>query len=311
MLIRVRAVGICGTDIHILRGDFPRASPPLVLGHEISGEVHTIGARVSRLKPGDRVTIDSVVGCGNCHFCLQGSPQFCPSGYEFGINRDGGCQDFLVVPEANAFLISNAISFEEGAILDMEMYAALARCSAADGVSALVVGDGPAGLIACQLLRHMGAGKVILSGQSAARMTKANELTLADRVIDARYENVGHTIEEETKIGVDIAVDCAGTPESARQALGAVRAGGVVLLYAVYRQLLENFDLNNIVLRDLRVFGALSDRQGWESVIALAETGRLQLRSLITHRFALEQAKLAFDSVKDGRDGLVKAVFIL
>jgi threonine dehydrogenase-like Zn-dependent dehydrogenase len=84
-----------------------------------------------------------------------------------------------------------------------------------------------------------------------------------------------------------------------------------VLLYAVYRQPLDKFDLNQIVLRDLRVFGALSDRHGWESVIALVENGRLQLNSLITHRFPLEEARLAFDSVKNRRDGLVKAVFVL
>lgn len=311
-LLRVRAVGICGTDIHILRDDLPRVRPPLVLGHEISGEVCAVGENVSRLKLGDRVTIDSVVGCGICYFCQKGSRQFCEKGFEFGISHDGGCQDFLVVPEENAFPISGGISFEEGAILDMEVYAALKRCGVGDGDIGLVVGDGPAGLITCQLLRSMGAGKVLLSGQSASRMRKARELGLADRIIDSRREDVRRAVREETQdVGVQISIDCAGTPGSARVVLDVVTVGGTVLLYAVYSQALDNFDLNQIVLKDLKVFGALSDRHGWESVIELVETGRLQLNSLITHRFQLEEARLAFDSVKNGRDDLVKAVFVL
>ena len=311
-LLRVRAVGICGTDAHILRGELTGVGPPLVLGHEISGEVCAIGENVSRVKVGDRVTIDSVVGCGICYFCRKGSRQFCRKGFEFGINHDGGCQDFLVVPEENAYPISDDISFEEGAILDMEVYSALRRCGVGNGDIALVVGDGPAGLIACQILRYMGASKVILSGRSASRMAKARQLGLADRIVDSRSEDVRQAVHEETHdIGANISVDCAGTSGSARDALSSVTAGGTVLLYGVYPHALEKFDLNQIVLRDLRVFGALSDRQGWESVIQLVENGQLQLNSLITHRFPLEQAEIAFESVKNTKDGLVKAVFVL
>jgi 2-desacetyl-2-hydroxyethyl bacteriochlorophyllide A dehydrogenase len=305
-------VGICGTDIHILRGDLPGVRPPLVLGHEISGEICAIGESVSRVRVGDRVTVDSVVGCGICYFCKRGSRQFCTTGFEFGINHDGGCQDFLVVPEENAFPVSEGISFEEAAILDMEVYSALKRCGVQTGNVALVVGDGPAGLIACQILRHMGAAKVLLSGQSVARLARARRLALADRVIDSNFEDVRLAVGEETDhLGVNLSVDCAGTPESVRDALDSVTVGGAVLLYAVYRQPLDSFDLNRIVLKDLRVFGALSDRHGWESVIALVETGQLQLKSLITHRFPLEDARRAFDSVENRKDGVVKAVFVL
>ncbi|MEO8128034.1 MAG: alcohol dehydrogenase catalytic domain-containing protein [Bryobacteraceae bacterium] len=311
-LLRVRAVGICGTDIHILRGELPGVRPPRVLGHEIAGEVHAIGEGITRFKVGDRVTVDSVVGCGNCGFCSRGRQQFCRSGYEFGVSHDGGCQDFLLVPEANAFHISPNISFEEGAILDMEVFSALKRCGVREGDVALVAGDGPAGLIACQLLRHMGASKVLLSGQSPGRMRTAGRLELADRVIDSRCNSVPSIVASETAgIGVDISVDCAGTEDSANDAIRSVAAGGSVLLYGVYSKPLVHFDLNQIVLRDLKVFGALSDRLGWESVIDLVESRKLELSSLITHRFPLEEAQLAFESVQARTDGLVKAVFLL
>ena len=311
-LLRVKSVGICGTDIHILRGELPGVKPPLVLGHELSGEVCAVGENVSRVKVGDRVTVDSVVGCGTCYFCQKGRRQFCKNGFEFGISHDGGCQEFLVVPEENAFHIPADISFEEGAILDMEVYSALKRCGVVAGDAALVVGDGPAGMIACQLVRHMGAAKVILSGQSEGRMSKARELGLADRVVDSRVEDIHLAVREETHgVGVNISVDCAGTADSAKDVLECATASGTVLLYAVYSRPIHQFNLNRIVLRDLRVFGALSDRHGWESVIELVETGRLRLNSLITHRFRLEQAQLAFESVGNQVDGLVKAVFVL
>ncbi len=311
-LLQVRAVGICGTDIHILRGELPGVRPPRVLGHEIAGEVYAIGEGITRFSVGDRVTVDSVVGCGICSFCRKGRQQFCRSGYEFGVSQDGGCQDFLLVPEANAFHISPNISFEEGAILDMEVFSALKRCGVAEGDVALVAGDGPAGLIACQLLRYMGASKVILSGQSPGRMRAAGKLGLADRVIDSRCKSIPAVVAEETSgLGANISVDCAGTEDSARDAIQSVAAGGSVLLYGVYSKPMVHFDLNQIVLRDLKVFGALSDRLGWESVIDLVEARKLQLRSLITHRFPLEEAQLAFQSVEARADGLVKAVFIL
>jgi 2-desacetyl-2-hydroxyethyl bacteriochlorophyllide A dehydrogenase len=309
VLLRVRAVGICGTDIHILNGRLPGVNPPLVLGHEFAGEVLETGPGVTRVKSGDRVTVDSVVGCGKCVFCLRGSRQFCRNGYEFGISRDGACQDLLVVPEENVYPVSDRISFEEAAILDMEVYAALCRCSLRSGAAALVVGDGPAGLIACQILRVMGAGRVILCGTSPARLSKAKSLVLADAFVDATSDDLAEVVERETDgMGVEFAGDFVGTAQSAGAAFRSLVPGGTALLYGVHEAPLDQFDLNQIVLRDLKVFGALSDRVGWERVIQLVESGQLRLKPLITHSFPLERGAEAFALVRHRADGVVKAV---
>lgn len=312
VLLRVRAVGVCGTDIHILKGRLPGVKPPLVLGHEFAGDVLDTGPAVTRVRPGARVTVDSVVGCGTCAFCLRGSRQFCKYGFEFGISKDGACQDLLVVPEENVYPISDRVSFEEAAILDMEVYAALVRCAVSPGAAVLVVGDGPAGLIACQLLRIMRARRVLLSGMSAGRLAKAKDLQLADVFIDARHEDLAQVVAQETGgMGVDFAADCVGSPDSAAETFRSLAPGGTALLYGVHETSLEKFDLNQIVLRDLKVFGALSDRIGWERVIELVESGQLRLNPLITHSFPLERGPEAFELVRGRTNGVVKAVLTL
>jgi len=312
VLVRPTAVGICGTDIHIIEGRFPAAKPPLVLGHEIAGLVIATGSGVHQVKAGDRVTIDQVIGCGKCFFCLRGSRQFCKTGFELGITADGGCQNFLVVPQENVFALPSTISDEAAAILDMEVWAAMSKCGVTPGESVLVFGPGSAGMIACQVARILGAGRVILAGPYGARMRQAQKLCLADAYVLTDHENVPDRIMAETAgIGANVAIDCAGAADALTNALASVTPGGRILLYGLHTTPFQSFDVNRIVLRDLVVFGALSNRNGWEEVIELVSKGELQLGPLITHRFSFEDAPAAYDFVRQGSDGLIKAVIVL
>ena len=311
ILLKVRAVGICGTDIHILDEKVPLARPPRVLGHEIAGDVCLVGEGVVRVQPGDRVTVDSVVGCGACPFCRRGSRQFCTSGCELGMTADGGCQDYLVVPEENVYPVGPCISYEEAAILDMEVWGALRKCGIHAGDRVLVLGHGSAGMVACQLVRAMGAARVILCGRSRGRLAAAERLGLADRYVDIEEADVPAIAREESGgCGVEVVVDCAGTARSTRDAFEAVVPGGRVLLYGVYTEPLQKLDLNRVVLKDLSVFGALSDRTGWEEVIGLVASGSLRLKPLITHSFPLEAAPAAYELMARRADGVIKAVLM-
>lgn len=288
------------------------AQPPLVLGHEIAGRVLAVGEGVDRVRIGDRVTVDQVVGCGECVFCRRGSRQFCKRGYELGITADGGCQTLLVVPQENAFPIPATISDEAAAILDMEVWAALSKCGVQQNETVLVLGPGPAGMVACQIAKVLGAGRVILAGPAGWRMEKAQELGFADAYVFSDREDVLNRVLQETAdYGVDVAVDCAGVPEALTAALTSVTPGGRVVLYGLHGGPLPSFDVNTIVLRDLVVFGALSDRQGWERVIELASNRSLRLDPLITHRFPLDEAPAAYEFVRQGADELIKAVIVL
>jgi L-iditol 2-dehydrogenase len=312
VLVRPTAVGICGTDVHIIEGRFQAARPPLVLGHEIAGVVIAIGSGVHRVKAGDRVTIDQVIGCGICFFCQRGSRQFCTVGFELGITADGGCQDALVVPQENVFVIPSSISDEAAAILDMEVWAAVSKCGVNPRETVIVFGPGPAGMIACQVARILGAGRVILVGPDGARIRHAQRLCLADAYVLTDREKVSARIMAETSgTGANVAIDCAGASDALTNALDSVMPGGRIVTYGVHTSPFESFDVNRIVLRDLVVFGALSDRHGWEKVIELVSKGELLLDPLITHRFPFEDAPAAYDLVSRGSDGLIKAVIML
>ena len=305
VLVKMKAVGICGTDIHILKGAFDGAKPPMILGHELAGEVLDVGSAVERIHPGDRVTVDSVVGCGRCELCLEGHTQFCTNGFEFGINRDGGCQDYLVVPEVNAHPIPDSISFEEAAILDTEVWNAIRKCGVLVSDRVLIIGGGPIGLIACQLVRILGARHVALCEMLESRLTLARRMHMADEYLDA---SPGRASIESS---YDLVIDCAGTAGSTTHAFKAVRPCGRVLLYGVHEGAVAQFDMNEIVLKDLVVFGALSDRTGWQDVIALVASGTLNLKNLITHRFSLDDGSLAYEAVRSRQDGLIKAVLLI
>jgi 2-desacetyl-2-hydroxyethyl bacteriochlorophyllide A dehydrogenase len=311
VLLKVRSVGICGTDIHILKGALPTARPPMVLGHEISGEIAAAGKNVDHVREGDRVTVDAVVGCGNCELCRRSRIQFCADGFEFGISRDGGCQDYLVLPKENVYPIPNAISFEEAAMLDMEVYNAVRKCRIESGDSVLIQGAGPIGLIACQVTRVMGAGHVTLSDVIKSRLNVAQALGMADAYMATPENGASALAGHEPARPFDVVIDCAGTSSSIKQALKVVRPCGRVLLYGVYENAIDRLDLNLIVLKDLVLFGSQSDRTGWEDVIAMVSSGTLNLKSLITHRFALEDGPHAYDLVHRREPTAIKAVLLV
>jgi 2-desacetyl-2-hydroxyethyl bacteriochlorophyllide A dehydrogenase len=311
VLVKIRSVGICGTDIHILNGALPIAKPPMILGHEISGEIAAVGKNVGHVREGDRVTVDAVVGCGHCSLCRRGRAQFCAEGFEFGITRNGGCQEYLVIPKKNAYRIPSSISFEEAAVLDMEVYNAVRKCGIDAGDNVLVIGAGPIGLIACQVARILGAGQITLSDILQSRLTASETIGMADTYLSAANNGSHPKTESESREAFDVVIDCAGTAQSTQRALRAVRPCGRVLLYGVYEQEIDHLDLNQIVLKDLVVLGAQSDRNGWEDVITLVASGTLNLQSLITHRFALEEGQQAYDLVRQREETLIKAVLLL
>lgn len=307
VLIAIRAVGICGTDIHIMKNAMPGAVPPMILGHEIAGQVAATGPGVNHLHVGDRVTVDSVVGCGVCDLCRRGRSQFCTTGFELGINRDGACQEYLIVPERNAHMIPDSISFEEAAILDVEVWNSVRKCGIDSKDRVLVIGAGPIGMIACQLARILGAAHITLNDSLEDRLRMAEGLKLADTY---RLWSPSR-IDGSEEASYDVVLDCAGTSASTQYALQAVQPCGRVLLYGVHEDVVDKFDVNLIVLKDLVVYGALCDRTGWDEVVELVASGQLILKDLITHQFRLEDGKEAYDAVRRRAPGLIKAVLLL
>jgi L-iditol 2-dehydrogenase len=308
VLVRVTASGLCGTDIHVVQGRVRFTEPPHVLGHEITGVVEETGDGVTRLRPGDRVTVDSVVGCGTCGFCRRGASQFCADVYEIGQTVPGGMQEYLLMPAQNAISVPDGISDEVAAILDTEILGALAKPGVEPGETLLVIGPGPAGLIALQVGRLLGAGQIILMGTRPERLALGTSLG-ADITINISAINPREAVMEVTDgRGADLVFDAAGSASSLTTALDLVRPQGKVVLYGVHGAPVPEINIDAITLKDLIVYGALSDRVGLERLFGWLLDGSLDLGSLITHRFPFSQAQEAYEMVRDRRDGAIKAV---
>ena len=308
ILLRVTALGLCSTDVHVIQGKVRFIDPPHVLGHEIAGVVEKTGANVSRVKPGDRVTVDSVVGCGTCSLCLRGSTQFCPDGFEIGQTATGGIQEYLVIPERNVYTIPDSISDEEAAIMDTEVFGALMKPGIEKGSTLFVIGPGPAGLVAVQLAKIMGAGKIILAGTRPERLEIGKRLG-ADITINVKTEDALEAIKAATDgRGADMVFEGAGSPASLDLAFDAAAVQGKVVLYGVYGSPVEKVNVDTVILKDLVLYGALSDRVGWDTLISWVEDGTLNLKELITHRFPFSEAFKAYETVRDRRDGVIKSI---
>lgn len=309
--IRVTASGVCGTDVHIVEGRVRFVEPPLVLGHEVAGVVDECGPDVRKFLPGDRVKCDSVIGCGCCAWCENGATQFCPNGSEVGMTRDGGWAEWLVVPERNLHPLPDSITDEVAAILDVEVFGALRKPGVNPGDSVVVLGPGPGGLIAVQLARLMDAGTIILCGTRAERLQLGKKLG-ADHVIDVTKEDPVAAVQSLTGgRGADLAFEATGSEKAALQLLEILRPQGRGVLYGVHGRPIRELPIDRIVLKDLVIYGALSNRTGWEELIGLVADGKLDLASLITHTFPLSQAAEGVACTRERREGAIKAVLLV
>lgn len=311
VLLRVTAAAICATDLHLIEGRLPIASPPLVLGHEIAGVVEACGSQVRGFRPGDRVKCDSVIGCGGCCWCRRGATQFCPSGAELGITRPGGWADWVVAPERNLYLLPEEIPDDVAAVMDVEVPRALAKARVRPGEKVAIFGPGPAGLIAVQLARLAGAEPVILCGTRPDRLALGQRLG-AHYTVEVNRDPAVETIRELTDgAGADVGFDAAGTSRAVRDLVDALRPQGRAVLYGLHGAPMPEFPVDQVVLKDLVVYGALPDRTGWDELIVLVASGRLDLASLITHRFPLERAPEAVRLLSARESGAVKVVLLV
>lgn len=309
--LRIRAAGVCGTDVHIWEGRLSFASPPLVLGHEFAGVVEECGRSVQTVKPGDRVKCDSVAGCGVCSWCQKGATQFCPHGWEFGITRDGGWTEYLVVPERNLHLIPLSINDEVAAIFDVEVFSALLRAGIGKGDAVVVLGAGPAGLIGLQCARVLGAGRVIVGDVLPERLSLARKLGADDTVNVSECDLLTEVNRITNNQGGDVVFEASGAEQAALDAVRILRPQGKAVFYGVLDRPIRSFPMQTVVLKNLTLCGSLPNRTGWRELFDLVGSGKIDLASLITDRFPLERAAEALPAMRDRRNGAIKAVLTM
>ncbi len=310
VLVRVRAGGICGTDLHIEGWDpwaASRLRPPRVIGHEFCGTVVETGPEVHVAAPGDFISGESHVSCGRCHLCRQGQAHICEALQIIGVDRDGAFAEYVVLPAQNAWKMDPKTPLEVAAVMDPfgnAVHTALATDLGARSV--IVMGCGPIGLCAILVARKAGAVPVVAVDVHPYRLRLAGRLG-ADRVLDGRTEDIPRIIRGLTDgAGADVLLEFSGSAQGLRTGLAALRNGGFASLLGLPGRPVELDLANEVIFKGLRLQGIFGRRlwETWYEAAALLASG-VDIRPVITHRLPLERFAEAFALMRSGECGKV------
>jgi len=321
VLLRVEAASLCGTDLKIRAGSFFPSQPPpgtFTPGHEYAGTVVALGSDVDEFREGDRVVVEAHRGCMRCENCVRGRYTCClnygraDKGHRaMGMSIDGGFADYVVNHVSTLYRLPDTLSFEEAVVLTTagtSMFAIDTMGGLVAGDTVAVIGPGPVGLTAVQILKALGAGRVILTGTRESRLRLGHELG-ADVVIDARTAEAGQAVQEATGgVGVDAVLECSGAEAAVDQAIGMCRPGGRIVLVGFFHGAVTA-DLNRAVKTGLTLHTIRGEgNRAVGRCVALAGRGLLRTSPLITHRFGLESIGEAFDTYAERRGEAIKVV---
>lgn len=314
LLIRVKACGICGSDVHGFDGSTGRRLPPIVMGHEAAGIVESVGANVRNFAPGDRVTFDSTVSCGACHFCTQGRINLCDNRQVLGVStpdfrRHGAFAEYVTVPARISYKLPDNVPFEHAALIEAISVAVhgVGRLPLRLGDSAVVVGTGMIGLLVLQVLRLSGAGKVIAVDVEDNKLEIAKSLG-ADFTLNPKRDDVPKRIIEITGgYGADCAVDAVGATAPIKTCLASVRKGGTVSLIGNITPQVE-LPLQIAVTREITLYGSCASNGEYPQCIDLLARGAIKVDPIISAKAPLAEGPQWFDRLYGKEAGLMKVI---
>jgi len=303
VVVRVKACGICGTDIKMLHGEYGGTTPPVILGHEFAGEVTEVGSGVENVSVGDHVAVDPNLTCGMCYYCRRSQENLCVQMTTTGMNRNGGMAEYCRVPSSTVYVVPRDLPFDAAAFAEPLacVLNAVGRAGVRPGDVVGVVGLGPIGVLFARVLREAGAGEVVCFEVGAARRDLARRLGVSP-VIDPALPGWREELSKLTGgRGVDVAIDAVGSPAASETAIESVRQGGTVVVFGIPppRSKLE-LDSTRLVTSELDIKGSFIDRFTFPPAIELLASGRVDVRPLVTHAFRLDEAAKAFDAVSSG-----------
>jgi 2-desacetyl-2-hydroxyethyl bacteriochlorophyllide A dehydrogenase len=310
VLVRVAAAGICGSDLDILRGTRPAAYVryPVVPGHEWAGTVVKGGTDVRGIAVGDRIVAEGFRSCGVCDRCREGRTNLCSADYaETGFTHQGAFAEYVSVPARLVHVLPAGADLEAAALLEPAACVAsgLLEADLRPGLRTAVVGAGTLGLLAVSILRLTSPSYVALIGSRQARLDLGRRVG-ADDAFDV---NTGSL--DSLRESFDLVFEAANRPQAAVTALEVARRGGTVILEGISSAVDPAIRADAVTLKHLRVQGIFgASGAAWTWAVELFASGRLPLRELISHRFALEEFESAFGMLEDRQGGAVKVELV-
>ena len=318
ILARVRAVSICGTDSHLIAGDYPGFWPPsfpFIPGHEWAGEIVKLGPGAERLgwKVGDRVAGTSHDACGVCQKCVEGQYNLCENygrpglHRQYGHNYQGSDATYVVHGVKCIFPLPDSISYEEGAVIDPASIAL--HCANRGGIrpgdNVAITGAGAIGLLGGDAARIRGASRVIIVGRGS-RLQKASEMGF--ETVDTRVADPVESVIEMTRgLGVDVVLEAAGVPETLNWALAMLRKGGRCAAVGIPTLGVE-MDMKPLVLYEKELVGSRASAGEMRRVMPFVEQGTMRVRDVMTHEFRLDEFPEALATFRDKSSGAIKII---
>jgi len=305
VLVKVSKASICGSDLGLY--DYTPAYAgfaklPLIPGHEFAGEIVDVGDDVTEFVKGEKVVAESVIGCGECRFCREGQTNLCVNFSIMGIHRNGGFSELVVVPGKHLHRLREKIDFVEAALvepLSVVCHAIFDICRIEPGDFVSIIGPGPIGLLAAQVARASGSNRILISGIEVDKERLELARQLGFRAISsAQTDSVNETLNSTNGSGADIAIVAAGSSQALVNACDMVRKGGRVLSIGIFSKPVE-LNITNLVRRQISLFGTFaSSWKNYEEAMDLVEYGKVNLKSLVTHHFPINDAASAFEVAK-------------
>lgn len=309
VLVKIRTVGICGTDVAVYRGDY-KAKDRVILGHEHCGEVIEVGREVQRFRTGDFVASAASWGCGICFWCEDGKPSYCERPHVLGRTVDGSLAEYVSVDQKHLYHLEKGMTPVEGqAVVGVATgLRAVARSGLKVGDQVLIIGPGYGGLIILQLCKIAGA-KVAIAG------TRNERLGLAGMLGADFTENVRENPNWEKEMvkntggyGFDICIEASGTASGLLSAVNLVKKGGTVVEFGTSFEVINGLPQRDFYSREISIVGSKGGYGFYKKSINILENHQIKIEPLITHNFTLEETGQAFKVMDKRLDKVIRAI---
>ena len=312
VLIKVKATCICGSDLHAYRGTHPFRVPPVILGHEMAGEVEKVGEDVCRFKLGDRVAVEPWVYCRRCSYCLEGKYNLCINKKGMGTKEwQGSFAEYVVAPEDAVYNLPSNISFEEGALVEPLAVCVhvVRKAKISLGETVVILGAGPIGLGILVFCYEVGASKVIITDIEDFNLKLASDL--GGVAVNVKKDPLEKVVGEITGgEGADVVVIAAGEKSLIDEASKIAKKGARVIIPAIFDEPVR-FDAFRMVYGEQCFEGSWAYvNKDFHTAIKLLASRRVNFKTFITHQFGIKDAEKAFEIVDKKKEKVIKAVFI-
>jgi L-iditol 2-dehydrogenase len=288
VVVRVRACGICGSDIHGWDGSTGRRRPPLIMGHEAAGEIVATGPRVTAWKAGDRVTFDSTISCGTCRFCTSGQINLCENRRVVGVSpaeykQHGAFAERLALPGRILYRLPDTLPFTQAAMVEPVSIAvhAVQRTKIAPGSTAVVVGSGMIGLLVIQALRWAGAAQVVAVDLADNRLELARKLGATHTVNSGKADVAAEVARITGGLGADTSFEVVGFTPTLNLALAVLKRGGACVLVGNLSPQTQDFPLQAVVTKEITLTGSCASAGEYPLCLDLIARGVIDVRPMI------------------------------